>query len=382
LAALGYNRDGKKGKLQVNFGLLTDTRGCPVSVSVFKGNVGDTKTLALQIDKMRSKFHLQRFVIVGDRGMITQKQVDELREAPGADWITALRPGAIEKLLSDGSVQLGLFDERGLFEVQQHPDFPGERLVACRNTELAKLRAAKRRSLIDATDAELQKVCGMVMRGRLKGRDKIGLRVGRVINKYKVAKHFKLDIEDASLSFRVDQDKVDAEAALDGIYIVRTSLDAHQLDADNTVRSYKLLANVERAFRSLKTLDLNVRPIHHHLENRVRAHILLCALAFYVKWHMLEAWRALLFCDEDQAAKELRDPVKPARRSADAENKAATKRIDDGSFANSFQTLMRQLATIVRNTCRSPKGDDLFCLDTLPNTTQQRAVDLLSNIKP
>lgn len=381
LAALGHNRDGKKGKLQVNFGLLTDTRGCPVSVSVFKGNVGDTTTLAPQIDKLRSKFHLQRFVVVGDRGMITQKQVDELREVQGAEWITALRPGAIEKLIGHGYVQMGLFDERGLFEVQQHPDFPGERLVACRNPELAKLRAAKRQSLIDATAAELQKVCAMVARGTLSGRDKIGLRVGKVINKYKVAKHFRLDIQDDALSFDLDQDKVNAESALDGIYVVRTSLAAHELNADDTVRSYKLLANVERAFRSLKTLDLNVRPIHHHLEDRVRAHILLCTLAYYIKWHMLEAWRPLLFCDEDQAAKKSRDPVKPAYRSADAEHKAATKLIDDGTYAHSFQTLLRNLATIVRNTCRSPKGSNRFDIDTLPNSAQQRAVELLATIK-
>ena len=380
LAALGHNRDGKKGKLQVNFGLLTDARGCPVSVSVFKGNVGDTTTLATQIEKLRSSFHLQRFVVVGDRGMITQKQVDELRDLEGAEWITALRPGAIQKLLEGGYLQMGLFDERGLFEVEQHPDFPGERLVACRNPELAKLRAAKRQSLLDATSAELQKVRAMVEHGRLSGRDKIGLRVGKVINKYKVAKHFQLDIQDHALSFSVDQDKVTAEAALDGIYVVRTSMEAHHLDADNTVRSYKLLANVERAFRSLKTLDLNVRPIHHHVEDRVRAHILLCTLAYYVKWHMLEAWRPLLFCDEDQAAKKTRDPVKPATRSADAEDKAASKVISDGSYAHSFQTLLRSLATIVRNTCRSPTGGSHFDIDTLPDGTQRRAVELLGTI--
>jgi transposase len=380
LAALGHNRDGKKGKLQVNFGLLTDARGCPVSVSVFKGNVGDTTTLATQIDKLRSNFRLQRFVVVGDRGMITQKQVDELRDVEGAEWITALRPGAIQKLIDGGYVQMGLFDERGLFEVEQHPDFPGERLVACRNPELAKLRAAKRQSLMDATRTELQKVCAMVERGRLSGGDKIGLRVGKVINKYKVAKHFRLDIQDKALSFSVDQDKVNAESALDGIYIVRTSLAVHDLDADDTVRSYKLLANVERAFRSLKTMDLNVRPIHHYVEGRVRGHILLCALAYYVKWHMLEAWRPLLFCDEDQAAKKSRDPVKPATRSAAAQDKAASKLIDDGSYAHSFQTLLRSLATIVRNTCRSPKGSNHFDIDTLPNSAQRRAVELLGTI--
>jgi len=288
LAALGHNRDGKKGKLQVNYGLLTDPRGVPVAVSVFKGNTSDPATLLPHVEKVREEFTIERFVLVGDRGMITQKQIDALGQIDGIDWIAALRPEAIRKLLAGGALQLGLFDERNLFELA-HPDFPGERLVACRNPELAKRRAHKRTSLLEATTTELEKVRGMVARGRLCGQDDIGVRVGKVVNKYKVAKHFKLIIEDARFAFDIDPDSVRAEAALDGIYVIRTSLPEERMSAEDTVRSYKRLSQVERAFRSLKTLDLEIRPIHHRLERRVRSHIFLCMLAYYVLWHMLQA---------------------------------------------------------------------------------------------
>ncbi len=387
LARLGYNRDGKKGKLQVNYGLLANEQGIPVAVSVFEGNSGDPKTLLPQVDKMRKQFRIGKFVLVGDRGMITQKQVDALRKIEGVDWLSALRPDAIRKLVDAGLIQMGLFDERNLFELE-HPDWPGERLIACRNPELAERRKAKRQALLDATAAELEKVRRMVGRGRLRGKkaigervgkilkqyrvgkhftvevrddgfnyqideeslaaevahrtegddalaaerleryrrhikaiidkldklrtrinqgslhgkDKIGVRVGKVINKYKVAKHFVLHIGDSSFDFEVDQQKINAEAALDGIYVVRTSVAKQTMDADQAVRSYKQLSNVERAFRCLKSVDLMVRPIRHRLEHRVRAHIFLSVLAYYVQWHMIEAWRPPLFADEDQEA--------------------------------------------------------------------------------
>jgi transposase len=468
LAALGHNRDGKRGKLQVNYGLLTNQRGIPVSVSVFKGNTGDPKTLLPQVERVRKEFGIERFVLVGDRGMITQKQVDALREIEGIDWIAALRPEAIKKLVTSGAVQMGLFDQRNLFELT-HPDFPGERLVACRNLELAKRRTEKRKSLLEATVQELEKVRRMVgqgrvhgkdaiglqvrkvlekykvgihykldirddgfdfevdqeemaaevarqgknpelarrrlekcqrhiaaiaeqlakvrqriERGRLHGRDAIGVRVGKVVNKYKVGKHFKLDIHDDSFDFEIDQEKVTAEAALDGIYVVRTSLSEQRMNADDTVRSYKLLGQVERAFRSFKTIDLKVRPIRHRLEDRVRAHIFLCMLAYYVQWHMLEAWRPLLFCDEDHQAKTTRDPVAPAKRSEAALRKAHSKTLDDGSEAHSFQTLLQVLSGIVRNICRVPgAGPDAstFEVVTTPDAKQQRAYDLLGTIE-
>jgi transposase len=468
LAARGHNRDGKKGKLQVNYGLLTHPRGIPVAVSVFEGNTSDTKTLLPQVDKLRKDFGIERFVLVGDRGMITQKQVDTLREIEGIDWIAALRPEAIKKLVENGAIQMGLFDDRNLFELT-HDDFPGERLVACRNPELAKRRARNRQSLLEATARELEKVRRMVgqgrlygkadisarvdkvvnryqvgkhfhtdigddgfdfqidldevaaavtrrckdpelarkrlarykhhieviteqlkkvrqrtQQGRLHGKDDIGVRVGKVVNKYKVGKHFKLDIRDDGFAFEIDSDEVAAEAALDGIYVVRTSLPEQRMSTDDTVRSYKLLGQVERAFRSLKTLDLQVRPIRHRIENRVRAHIFLCMLAYYVKWHMLEAWRPLLFCDEDQEAKRRRDPVAPSQRSDSAKRKVYSKTLDDGTPAHSFQTLLKLLSGIVRNICcvpGAPPDAPTFDVVTTPNSQQQRAYELLANIK-
>lgn len=382
LAAFGHNRDGKKGKRQVNYGLLTNADGTPVSVSVFKGNSGDPKTLLPQIDKVRQQFDLDRFVLVGDRGMITQKQVDVLRDLDGIDWISALRPEAIKKLLAADAIQMGLFDERNLFELE-HPDFPDERLIACRNPELANHRREKRRRLLEATAKELDKVRGMVERGRLQGQDAIGVRVGKVIDKYKVAKHYRLDIGNDRFTFEIDQDKVAAEAALDGLYVVRTSVSAERLSAEDTVLSYKRLSQVERAFRTLKSLDLEVRPIRHRRERRVRAHIFLCMLAYYVEWHMIEAWRPLLFADEDQAAKATRDPVAPAKRSATALRKVHTHTLDDGTPAHSFRTLLTHLSGIVRNTCRlpdAPADAPTFQMVTTPDPTQQRALDLLENI--
>jgi transposase len=468
LAELGYSRDGKKGTLQVNYGLLTNQQGIPVAVSVFKGNSGDPKTLMPQVDKIREEFGIKQFVLVGDRGMITQKQVDALRDVEGCDWISALRPGAISKLIANHSIQMGLFDERNLFELT-HPDFPGERLIACRNPELAERRAAKRLSLHKATTRELEKVSRMVGRGRLHGKeaieaqvikvlkqykigkhytvdirddgfdykinlkalaadvvaktnsnsksaetrlarsekhiesiavkldkvqqsiqhgklhgkDVIGVRVGKVVNKYKVAKHFVLRIEDDSFSFEIDQEAVDAEAALDGIYVVRSSVSTDTMDADQTVRSYKLLSNVEHAFRCFKSVDLMVRPIRHYLEDRVRAHIFLCMLAYYVQWNMTEAWRPLLFADEDQESKVSRDPVAPAERSDAALRKVHTKQLDDNSVVHSFRTLLDDLARIVSNTCRFPGSEaeaPTFTKTTMPNAKQHKALKLLQAI--
>lgn len=382
LATFGHNRDGKKGKRQVNYGLLTNADGIPLSVSVFAGNTADTKTLLEQVQRVQHHFAIDALVLVGDRGMITQTQIDALQGRDGVDWITALRPAAIRRLLDGEVMQPDLFDERNLVELT-HPDFPGERLVVCRNPELARRRTAKRRRLLEATAAELDKVCGMVERGRLQDADRIGVRVGKVVNKYQVAKHMVLTIRDRHFSYRFDEAKIAAEAALDGIYVIRTSVGPERLSAGDAVRSYQRLTRVERAFRSMKTMDRHVRPIYHRLEQRVRAHLLLCMLAYYVQWHMVEAWRELLFCDEDQQARASRDPVAPARRSAAALRKVHTHTLDDGREAHSFQTLLHHLGTIVRNQCRIPgAGADvpLMEMTTTPNATQQRAYDLLNTI--
>ncbi|HVS57752.1 MAG TPA: IS1634 family transposase [Casimicrobiaceae bacterium] len=382
LAAFGHDRDGKKGKLQVNYGLLTDRRGCPVAVSVVKGNTGDSKTFLPQVRKLRDEFGLEHMVLVGDRGMISSASIAELREE-NFGWITALKSGQIRALVASGELQLGLFDERSLFELT-HADFPDERLIACRNPELAKLRAHKRDALIAATKTELEKVRGMVARGKLKGSAAIGVRVGRVLNKYKVAKHFELIITDQSFDFAARESQIAGEAGLDGVYVIRTGLAKRTMNSADTVRNYKALSNVERAFRSLKTVDLKVRPIHHRLENRVRAHIFLCMLAYYVEWHMREAWREVLFADEDQDAKATRDPVAPARRSAAAEKKVRTRRLDDGTPTHSFRTLLDELSTIVRNTCHVPGGPSTatFPMVTLPNALQLRARELIDKITP
>ena len=382
LAAFGHDRDGKKGKRQVNYGLLTDARGCPVAVSVFKGNTGDPPTLLPEVQRVRERFGIEQLVMVGDRGLISQTQITALQALDGVDWITALKTGAIRDLLAEGHLQLGLFDERHLFELT-HPDFPGERLVACRNPELATLRAHKRQALLAATGKELEKVRGMVARGRLRGREAIGVRVGKVVNKYKVAKHLRLEIHDDRFAFQIDEARVAAEAALDGLYVIRTSVPPERLDAAEAVRSYKRLSDVERAFRSLKTIDLKVRPIHHRLAPRVRAHLFLCMLAYYVEWHMREAWRPLLFADEDQAAKQTRDPVAPAKRSAAALRKVRTKVLDDGTPVHSFSTLLKGLSRIVRNVCRQrgagPEAPT-FEIVTTPTPPQQRAYDLLKTV--
>jgi transposase len=382
LAARGYSRDQKKGKLQVNYGLLTDDRGCPVSISAFPGNTSDPQTLLSQVERLQGAFNLKSVILIGDRGMISQKQVDELKGHPGVEWITALKTGAIRKLMDVEAIQLTLFDQRNLFELT-HPDFPGEKLVACRNPDLAFRRKHKRAALLKATAEALEKIQGMVARGYLKEADKIGVRVGRAINQYKMAKHFKLEVAKGQFSFEVDEEKISAEAALDGIYVIRTSL-ADALSAADAVRHYKALSQVERAFRSIKTMDLEVRPIYHRQEPRVRMHLFLCMLAYYVKWHMMEAWRPLLFADEAQQAKQQRDPVAPAERSSQAIAKIRSKQLPDGSPVHSYQSLLRNLATIVRNRCQSrdaQAGTPSFTIDTQPTPAQQKAFQLLKEIK-
>jgi DDE family transposase len=383
LAKIGYSRDGKPGTLQVNYGLLTDARGCPVAVSVFEGNVADPKTLLPQVEKVREAFGIASLVMAGDRGMISNVQIEAMRQMEGVDWITALKSGAIAKLANAGQLQLGLFDERNLVSFTS-ADYPGERLVACRNPELAKLRAAKRKDLIAATERELEKVAAMVAAGRLLGRGKIGVRVGKVLNKYKVGKHFDLDIQDAGFTFSVNEERVAAEAALDGLYVIRTSAAEAEMSAEAAVLNYKRLAEVERAFRTLKGVDLQVRPIRHRLEERVKAHIFLSMLAYYVQWHLAEAWKPLLFADEahlDEARE--RDPVAPAKRSAAALAKAHTRRLTDGSPAFGFRGLLTHLATIVRNTMRRKDAgprEGTFTLTTVPNPKQRQALDLAAAI--
>jgi transposase len=382
LAKIGYSRDGRKGTLQVNYGLLTDVRGCPVAVSVYEGNVGDSLTLMPEVKRLRESFGVEQLVMVGDRGMISQKSIEQMRELDGVGWISALKNASIRALVEQRHLQLGLFDERNVLEISS-PDFPGERLVACRNPELAKLRTHKREELLAATERNLERIKSRIEAGKLAGPDEIGLRVGKIVNQYKVAKHFDLAIGDHTFTFARKLDSIAAESALDGIYIVRTSLRASQMDAPDCVRNYKALANVERAFRSLKTVDLKVRPIHHRTADRVRAHILLCMLAYYVEWHMREAWRELMFADPDQQAKASRDPVAPAKRSVAALTKAASLTLDDGSPVHSFASLLEELATIVRNTCRTPNaGSDApsFHVLTTPNAKQQRALHLIAQI--
>ncbi|MBK9237746.1 MAG: IS1634 family transposase [Rhodoferax sp.] len=383
LAKLGYSRDGKRGTLQVNYGLLTDARGCPVAISVHPGNTSDSTTFLPQVQRLREEFGIGRMVMVGDRGMISQKAIDEMSKDADVAWITALRSASIRTLVEQRHLQLGLFDERNLLEISS-PDFPGERLVACRNPELAKLRAHTRDDLLLATEKNLEKIKVRVDAGKLVGEDKIGVAAGKVVNQYKVAKHFELFITDSSFTFTRLADNIAAEAALDGLYIIRTSVTAQRMDAATCVRAYKSLTQVERAFLSIKTIDLKVRPIHHRLEDRVRAHIFLCMLAYYVEWQMREVWRELMFADEDQAAKLTRDQVAPAKRSDTALRKARSRTLEDGSPTHSFQTLMKDLATIVCNTCRTPTsaGDaPSFEITTMPSDKQRRALELIGEIK-
>jgi transposase len=381
LAKRGYSRDGKKNTLQIIIGLLTDRDGRPVSIEVFAGNTADSTTVMGQVAKLQERFGLERVVIAGDRGMVTSGHVEQFAKAGSVDWISALKSGAIRKLVSRGALQMELFDERNLVEVTSE-DHPGERLVACRNPELAKRRARKRQELIAATLAELAKIKVRVDAGRLSDKADIGLRVGRVIDRYKVAKHIDVTIDESSFRYSINDERVAAEAALDGIYVIRTSVAAEGMSAEDVVRSYKRLTRVERAFRSMKTVDLEVRPIHHRLEGRVRAHVFLCMLAYYVEWHLRRAWAPLLFDDELDSS-DTRDPVDAAQRSPEAKRKAKTKRTADGETVQSFATLMTLLGSVVRNTCRragAASDEPTFTMATQPTTTQRRALELARTI--
>lgn len=375
LAKLGHSRDGKPGTLQVEYGLITDREGRPVAVEVVAGNTGDPATVAAAIDAIKRRFGLAEVVLVGDRGMLTSARIEVLR-AEGIGWISALRSPAIRSLVGAGTLQLGLFDERALAEITS-PEFPGERLVVCRNPLLAAERARKRQDLLAATEAKLAPVIARVEAGTLRGADRIGLAVGRVIDRHKVAKHFALDIGDDHLVVARQEAAIATEAALDGLYVLRTSVDAERLDSVGLVRAYKLLSRVERAFRAFKAVDLQVRPIHHYAEARVRAHVLLCMLAYYVQWHLERAWAPLLFRDE--ARPEPDDPVAPAQRSAAALDKARTGRSPDGSAVHSYRTLLADLATLTRNRV-VPAGapdDAAFEITATPTPLQARALSLL-----
>ena len=381
LAKRGHSRDGKRGKLQIEFGLLCDREGCPVAVEVFDGNTADPMTVGTQIDKLRHHFGLHRVVLVGDRGMLTEARIREDVKPAGLDWISALRSSAIRELVESGAVQMSLFDETNLIEVRCDA-YPGERLMVCRNPLLAAERARKRKDLLQATERLLEPIAAATTREkrRLAGKDKIGLRVGKSIGKYKMAKHFELDIADHSFGYRRNPSSIAREAALDGLYIVRTSLTAAELDAEGTVRAYKRLSAVERAFRSLKTVDLKVRPIFHHAANRVRAHVFLCMLAYYVEWHMRQRLKPLLFDDDDAAAAEAARPsiVAPAEVSASAKNKARRKRTADGLPVHSFRTLLGDLATVAKNrVVPNIPGSEPFETITRPTKLQRQALALL-----
>jgi hypothetical protein len=381
LGKRGHDRDGKKGKRQVVFGLMTTAQGCPVAVEVYAGNTADPKTVADQVTKLRQRFGLQRVILVGDRGMITSARIRENLQSAPLEWITALRAPAIKKLASAGVLQLSLFDDRDLAEFT-HPDFPGQRLIACYNPLLAEERARQRPELLAATEKELEKIAAATRRKKrpLRGKHKIGLRVGKVLDHYKMGKHFELPIGEETFSYRRKQANIEKEESLDGIYVIRTNVPATVFSSEQAVRNYKCLSGVERAFRSLKTVDLQVRPIHHRLPERVRAHIFLCMLAYHVEWHMRQDLAPLLFDDDDRAAaaQARSSVVAPAQRSASAQQKALSKRTADDLPVHSFQTLLTDLATIVANRVQ-PKDAAIPAFDiiTTPSAGQQRALDLL-----
>jgi Transposase DDE domain len=376
LAARGYSRDGKKGLPQIEYGLLTDPAGRPVAVRVFPGNTADPTAFTTIAAAVKDTFKLKDMVMVGDRGMITSARVQELRELGGLGWVTALRAPAIAALAADdGPLQMSLFDQVNLAEIS-HPDYPGERLVACRNPALAAERARKRLALLEATDTELAKIVAAAGAGRLSGAGKIGIRVGKVVGRYKMAKHYTLDIANDRFVFTRDQDHITAEAALDGIYVIRTTIGPEQMDAAKVVATYKSLARVERDFRSLKAIELDLRPIHHYTETRVRAHVFICMLAAYLTWHLRQAWAPLTFTDENRP--DHADPVAPAQRSKDADHKAATKTTTDDQPARSFTALLDHLATLTRNHLRVAGHDQSgFDLLAIPTPTQRRAFELL-----
>jgi hypothetical protein len=379
LAARGYSRDGKGARAQIEYGLMTDTAGRPIAVEVFAGNTADPTAFISAVEAVRGRFGLSSVVMVGDRGMITSARIDAIRVLGGLGWITSLRAPAVRALAEGGVLQLSLFDEANLAEISDHPDYPGERLVACRNPALAVERTRKRDELLAATETLLAPIVASVRAGRLVGADKIGLRVGKVINRRKMAKHFTLDITDTTFGYTRNSAAIAAEAALDGIYIVRTSVDAERLDAAAVVDAYKGLKVVEAGFRSLKAIDLDLRPIHHWTDQRVRAHVFICMLAAYLVWHLRRAWAPICFTDEHPPTRT--DPVAPARRSTTATTKASRKRTTDDQPAHSLATLLDELATLTRNTIVFDGGARINKLAT-PTALQRQAFDLIEATIP
>ncbi len=378
LAKRGHNRDGKEGKLQIEFGLLCNKEGCPVAVEVFEGNTADPMTVGAQVQKLRECFHLEKIVLVGDRGMLTEARIrEELKPTAGIDWISALRGTAIKKLVDSGAVDRSLFDELDLARVTS-PDYPGERLIVCRNPFLAERRARKRIELLTATEVKLDKIVRATARARkpLRGQDEIGIRVGKIINAHNVGKHFILEINDTSFAYRRNDEKISEESALDGLYVIRTSItDPEILSDEDAVSSYKSLTNVEAAFRCLKTVDLKVRPIYHYLDERVKAHILICMLAYYVEWHMRGTLKEFLFHDEfkQEAQKDRSSVVAPAKRSEAAKAKDASKLTTNGNPVHSFATMLRDLSTIVRSEIQpNVKGAGTYAKITRPTPLQEK----------
>lgn len=381
LAQFGHSRDSKKGKVQIVVGLVCNAAGCPVAVEVFPGHTADPTTLAPQLQKLRAQFHLQRLVLVGDRGLLTDARIRaELQPVPGLDWVTALRRPAIQQLVETGALDLSRLAVTDLLEGTA-PAYPGERLIACRNPLLADERARQREALLQATERELDAIVQATTRTkrRLTGQAAIALRVGKVRNRFKMGKYFQIEIDDAHLRYVRDTQRITAEAALDGVYVLRTSVAGDTLPTETTVQAYKSLAGVARAFRSLKTVDLYVRPIGHRLAERVRAHVFLCMLAYYVEWHMRQALAPLLFDNEDKAAGEARraSVVAPAQRSLKAQRKARTQQTDEGRPVHSFQTLLQDLATVAKNRIRFGASALETTMFTTPTPLQQRALDLL-----
>jgi transposase len=372
LLALGYSRDRRRGSLQIIYGLLCDAEGRPVAIEVFPGGLHDDKTLPAQIEKLRKRFGLTTLVVVADRGMVTRANLEALKAEQGVGWITALKAPQVKKLVKEGSLQLSLFDEANLAEIES-ADYPGERLLVCRNPLVAAERARKRDDLLCATEATLAPIKERVAAGSLSGAAAIALAVGQVINRRKMKKHFELQIEDDRFDYQRKQEQIDQEAALDGFYVLRTNVPADDLAAAEVVRSYKQLAHAERAFRTLKGPELEIRPIRHRLEQRVRAHAFLCMLAYYLEWHLRKAWAELLFVDEQPLLAD--DPVAKAKRSASAQRKASTKRTAAGEICHSFLSLLAELALIVRDTNRITDTGATFSKVTRPNATQARALE-------
>jgi transposase len=380
LAKFGHSRDERSGNPQIVYGLLTDAQGCPVAVEVFDGNTADPKTVKDQIEKLRKRFGLERVILVGDRGTLTSARLrEDLQTQPGIEWITALRAPQIQTLAKAGVLQMSLFDEQDFAEIT-HEDFPGERLIACRNPLLADERARKRNELLAATEKDLVKIQQATKRAKrpFRGKDRIALRVGKVLGRYKMGKHFHCEFEEKQFRFKRVQASIDRESELDGIYVIRTNVAAAEASSEEAVRYYKALSKVERAFRSLKSIDLKVRPIHHRTADRVRAHVFLCMLAYYVEWHMRRCWAPMLFDDADPAAGEaLRSSVvAPAQRSPQAEQKARAKLTAEGMPVHSFHTLIEDLRTIALNTVAM--GTATFVMTTTPTRLQQQAFDLLN----